>query len=271
MDGKTGEQEREKKPRLVPLKSKLLADLIKRVNWLDFDKELPSLSVKSVDAHDWQDHYESRSLFEKPFEKWVDEARNQLYVATKDLPEELQRHIWGTDLSNITVWIFRGDPELDIIEVWNQTKEAVECYENYQLLRHQFFLISTIAEMYSSNNVFREPYSMPFSKMPTLKLYKNGTKEEIKDDFSQVLDDPKFDYRRIRCCKHKKCRKYFWAGKTNQKCCSSKCNNRVNALDSMKKLKAKREADPVGFNEKRRADTERREKNKIRKISKLQK
>lgn len=268
-------QGKEKAPRLKALKSKLLEELFIRVNWLKFNEELgyieelPSLSFRSIDAYTGNITDNRYSTFKNPIDKWTEKARWDLYKATENLPKELQNHIWGTDLSNITVSITKSDPDLNMREVWQQTKDALERYENYELLRNQFFWISTVADVLVSKDSTFKTYSIPISTLSKFEVYENGKSKIILDDFSQLIQEGKVDIRYVRKCKHFKCQRFFWAGKTNKKCCSSKCNNRVNALDSIKKAKKQREANPIEFNEKRKADTERREKNKILKSSKL--
>lgn len=266
--GKIENQIEKKTQRLKPLKSDLLKELLIRVNWLDFNIDLPTLSYKSGDAYKGEMNRNRYSSFETPVDIWTDFARQDLMKATENLPEELQSHIWGTDISELVSSITKSDPDLNMLEVWQQTKEGIERYESYQLLRHQFFLISTIADNFSSTNFSRSSISIPISTNPKFVVNEKGFVTLILDEFSKAVSEDKIDVRYIKRCKHNKCQIYFWAGKTNQKCCSSICNNRVNALESIKKIKEERETDPFEFNRKRKEEKERRETLKLRKISK---
>ena len=250
-----------------------LGNLIKRINLVPLWIELPSLSVTSVDAHNWKDANFRWSPHSKIYDKWTDAARWSLHQVVEDLDnetkitdtriekwnageknikesvEDFQIYIWGDALPKVNPFFESCVPEINIAELWEPTKKAVERYENFEQLRQQFHWIIYFVQRHSSwqqqfekskrkkltkqhqfavenlsqDKVIDRNFTLPFFGSIEYKIGENGTIIIEKDEFSRALEE-EVDVRRIRQCQY--CNRVFWAGRIDSFCCPKTCNQK---------------------------------------------
>ncbi len=227
----------------VPTK---LGILIDRYNLLPPEQNLSSLSVKSVDAANWQDAGKRWSPYKKPSEQWTDEARWSLSQKLEGLPEDFKNFIWGDAKSEDHPFMESVNADFDIAKFWYPTLQAIIRYEDFEHLRDQIQLIVNFAfkhpswlkqfenskrdnptkqfaflkKHFEKEKLQNENSPMPFLSFARIEIDENGILKTKLDEFSDAVNG--VDIRRIRECEV--CHRIYWAGRVEKFCCSKKCN-----------------------------------------------
>ncbi len=223
-----------------------LGILIDRFNLLPPELDLPSLSVKSHDAANWEDGGKRWSKYKKTSEQWTDAARWSIHKKLEGLPKEFQDYIWGDAKPKGDPFMEVAEPNFDIAESWYPTLQAIIRYEEFEKLRDQFQLlvkfafkhpswlkqfekrkldkptkkIAFMTKRFKKEKLQFENFLLPILGNTRFEIEENGVLKTNFDEFSEAVNGQ--DIRRIRECGV--CQRIFWAGRVDKFCCSKKCN-----------------------------------------------
>ncbi len=219
-----------------------IESLIVRFNLLPPKLRLPALTVKSIDATNWQ---RSVKQSDTPIDQWTNEARMSLQKNLEGLPEDFQNYICGDEKSEVYPSTeFVG---FDIRKVFNPPlQQIVARYEDYKKLRKQLRKVAKFAfkhpswirqfnrskrdkptkqtvfltKRFEKKKLGDENYPIPFPNFTQFEIGEKGILKIKFDEFSKAVSG--LDIRRIRKCQI--CKHIFWARRVEKFCCSKKCN-----------------------------------------------
>lgn len=187
-----------------------LREVIELINRLLPGAELPALRVKTADA----------SLGDA--NEWTKEARFDLHRCLTDLSDDFRRYIYADQLPAYSPIIEAAAVNEDYSDLWRETYAAVERYENFTRLRRNFrLLLRSINNRLAHDAALWKGVALPAFGSTTFTVDERGTIHVGRDLLSEALDGT--EATRIRACEV--CRLIFWAGRSDQICCSPKCAN----------------------------------------------
>jgi hypothetical protein len=214
-----------------------LREVIELVNRLPPGAELPALRVKTADA----------SLGDAS--EWTKEARFDLHRCLADLPEDFRRYIYADRLPTYSPVIEAAAIEEDYSGLWRETYAAVERYANFARLRWNFrLLLRSINNRLSHDAALWKGVPLPAFGSTTFTVDERGTIHVARDLLSEALDG--IEAKRVGECEV--CRLVFWAGRSDQICCSPKCANVYRVRRSRENKKESAEIYRVAAKKRRR-------------------
>jgi predicted nucleic acid-binding Zn ribbon protein len=132
-----------------------------------------------------------------------------LLEATKGLPEEVSNHVWRFECV-----------DEDGFDAENALEEAIQRYETLCNAQENLpRLVKLGAASYPTR--WAELWLRPLQGVSLLTVDENGVSAFKLDDFGRAISN--VEITRIRQCPV--CSHIFWAGRSDQKCCNTKCSN----------------------------------------------
>ncbi len=176
---------------------KKLAQLIETVNLLKPDQDLPDLTNQLADVR-------------LKDEEWPKRANDALMDILKDMPNDFRDYIWNTSAEVI-------DP-IDAIE------DAVERYVEFDNARKR---LRAIAGRAKKDPQLQRPiiFLKQSNRLERIKFDEHGCVHVSKDSFTKAMEEKCVEGRRIRDCEV--CKRIFWAGRLDKRCCSDRCGNNL--------------------------------------------
>lgn len=176
---------------------------------------------------------------------WMVEAMLDLPKCLDGTPAEFRLYVLGDSLKLFERAADEGTPfmlsEDETYESAVKVYEAVQRYENFIRLRKQLFrLIGTVKSLETNSKRRAYPVGLPVLGSTKLLLNEDGSVTVEKDLLSAALDEDGVDLTRVRLCEG--CGVTFWKGRSDQKCCTTRC---AHAWRN-RRLRENYAADPVG-------------------------
>jgi hypothetical protein len=195
----------------------------------------------------------------------------------QDLPPEQELPDWGTPETSGS-----GDPVAEMIGVWDAVvsilpsraqryvrfdrgslvpQRLVESHERYELLRAALSVFRAIARRQGATSI----KLADSAGLIGIRVNEKGEVGLVPSPVFEALQGVEAD--RIRECENVKCRRIFWAARSDQPCCSKKCANarrvqrwRDKYQDVYKQNRIAKQKTHEAERERERRDTSRRDK-----------
>jgi hypothetical protein len=229
--------------RTKPLPNKLLGELIELLSRFSAEEELLPLKVDRWDV-----------IAENQQDEWVNLARQSLAENLEGRSEDFQQYIWGNMGSQENTIVENPNSRVSIDSLYTITRGAIERYEHFADLRERFYALLDLVHFAAGleeSLSYRINIPLPkgnITSFPPDRIVLDFDEDDqlqfAVDEFSKALEG--VDVYRIRKCEI--CKKVFWAGRLDKKCCSKKCNNVFN----VRRSRERREVDPGAYKEKRK-------------------
>lgn len=207
---------------------------------------------------------------------WTKDARAVLHNQIKHLPADFQQYVWRDCapesrfiVSNVIAGSnadFVVEPNDVLNELWKQTNETVERYQNFKRLHDKFRRAVGFAKNLSEQRQdFAGFRPAPLLGETQFEIDANGFVRVQPDNFSQAMMQD-VNLHRIRACEV--CGRVFWAERNDAQACSPNHADRRRKRLSRQNNKARREIDKNAINERQRENRARNKRLKALKEGK---